>query len=178
MVRLIKKNFIQKDRLKILLFFHFTGKFIASSQRADGSWRKARRVKDGYVPQEEVPLYESKGKLIGKKSSLPVGMCTSVVKETKEKRPKKSTQNKKQTPAPSPKTPGLIVITETMADLIVSEDPLELAKKIKKLKKKIREIELIESKLNNGELFNPEKDQLDKVSRKEQILKEIEELEQ
>lgn len=105
-------------------------------------------------------------------------MCASVVKETKEKRPKKSAQNKKQTPAPSPKTPGLIVITETMADLIVSEDPLELAKKIKKLKKKIREIELIESKLNNGELVNPEKDQLDKVSRKEQILKEIEELEQ
>lgn len=103
-------------------------------------------------------------------------MCASVVKETKEKRPKKPAQNKKQTPAP--KTPGLIVITETMADLIVSEDPLELAKKIKKLKKKIREIELIESKLNNGELVNPEKDQLDKVSRKEQILKEIEELEQ
>lgn len=157
-------------------FFVFAGKFIASSQRADGSWRKARRVKDGYIPQEEVPLYESKGKLIGKKSNLPVGMCASVVKESKEKRPKKPAQNKKQTPA-APKTPGLIVITETMANLIVSEDPLELAKKIKKLKKKIREIELIEVKLNNGELVNPEKDQLDKVSRKEQILKEIEELE-
>lgn len=170
MVCLIKKSFI-KDRLKIPLFFPFAGKFIASSQRADGSWRKARRVKDGYVPQEEVPLYESKGKLIGKNSGLPVGMCAKVVYETKEKRPKKPAQNKKP-------TPGLIVITETMANLIVSDDPLDLPKKIKKLKKKIREIELIESKLNNGELINPEKDQLDKVSRKKQILKEIEELEQ
>lgn len=173
MVSLIK--FQVKSRLKKIPCF--TGKFIPPSQRADGSWRKARRVKDGYIPQEEVPLYESKGKLIGKKSNLPVGMCASVVKETKEKRPKKPAQNKKQNPVPN--TPGLIVITETMAELIVSDDdPLDLAKKIKKLKKKIREIELIESKLNSGELVNPEKDQLDKVSRKEQILKEIEELEQ
>lgn len=200
------------------------GKYIPASQRPDGTWRKARRVKNGYIPQEEVPLYESKGKLFMKKPNIPVGMCPILVQEAKEKRQKQqqanlkpgmyvlpstsngndASQKRKQNAKPLPndlsknatnksvknanKSSSTISATATSTDkdtnklcdavtnLTISTDD-DLAKTIKKLRKKIREIEAIESKISNGELKKPDPDQMEKISRKNEILDRLKEFE-
>lgn len=185
----------------------FIGKFIPASQRPDGTWRKARRVKDGYIPQEEVPLYESKGKKFTKKPDIPVGMCPIMAEEARVKREKLLKQQLKQQQRQN--TPGIISLSHNktskekkntksepkqgssasthndsnvmrlcdgVANINLST-PDDLQKQLKKLKKKIREIEAIEDKLKSGDLKTPEQDQLDKVSRKSDILLHIEEVE-
>ncbi|XP_050075364.1 partner of Y14 and mago [Anopheles maculipalpis] len=245
------------------------GKFIPATQRPDGTWRKPRRVRDGYVPQEEVPLYESKGKQFAQKPALPPGLSPEVVQKAKEKRErdrlrqlreeqqrKEQQQSKKLPPGVLPidgtgavgknvnaalrskKTPELPDIlleqqrpavkakpthqqqqqhskssqqkpaaTVSNSDSATVEDlasalasgaqlkqqapatagnsslegadgqQLEVAKKLRKLRKKIREIEAIETKLRSTDGPKLDKDQLEKVKRKPDILQEIEELE-
>lgn len=175
------------------------------------------------MPQEEVPLYESKGKQFMKKPAIPVGMCPLVAQEAKLKRerqqakqanpipglivlpnqtkkPSSAVKNQTEAGASSAKKPSTkskvkkanVAAPETthpsssadsnalssaMENLTVTSDE-DLAKKLKKLRKKIREIETIEAKLASGELKKPEQDQLDKITRKHQILDELKTLEE
>ncbi|XP_078571394.1 partner of Y14 and mago-like [Branchiostoma floridae x Branchiostoma japonicum] len=177
-------------------------KFIPASQRPDGTWRKARRVKQGYVPQEEVPVYESKGtQWMKSKPTLPPGFYPDPEEQVKQmseedkyagmskaaKKNAKRKEKKKQQQGDGgagPITQGLEQVNisnqsqETKINNGQSQDSTsEPAKKLKGLKKKLRQIEDLEAKIESGELAKPDKTQLDKIKRKTEILKEIRELE-
>jgi partner of Y14 and mago protein len=51
------------------------------------------------------------------------------------------------------------------------------AKKLRNLRKKLRDIEALEKKLSSGEIESPEPEQLEKVSRRVDVEKDIVELE-
>ena len=57
--------------------------YIPSSKRPDGSVRKPRRVKEGYIPQDEVPVYENRGvQWLKSKPSLPPGLNLELADQT------------------------------------------------------------------------------------------------
>ncbi|CAG4959307.1 unnamed protein product [Parnassius apollo] len=175
-------------------------KFIPATQRPDGTWRKPRRIKEGYVPQDEVPLYESKGKQFKARQNtgLPVGLTPEIVAQAQKKKGHSgivqpipgmivNVDKKKKK-----KKTGIEEAVEKLSKCEITEPnfntpstpsnitaPIQVdpAKRLKNLRKKLREIETLEEKIKSGALKNPDKDQKEKLSKKSDIVKEIELLE-
>ena len=58
------------------------------------------------------------------------------------------------------------------------QETTDPTKKLRNLRKKLRDIEALEAKLDSGEVKNPEPEQLEKVARKAQVEAEIRALEE
>lgn len=123
-------------------------------------------------PEIKKKKKKSKNKGVGSVTEdlakITISESSTTAKKPQVANEKSKTQNQKTKTVTAP----------TMTDLSNQQnsavDPL---KRLKNLRKKIREIESLDKKIKSGEIKNPDKEMLEKVSRKKEIQQEIKQLE-
>lgn len=117
---------------------------------------------------------------VKKSDSQP--MSKSAKKNAKRKEKKK--QHQQSTPEGTGSSE--VSISQTLARTKLSEDSIkeaqandkaDIEKKIRNLKKKLKQVDDLKTKIDSGEVKNPEKEQLAKIERRQELVDEIEYLE-
>ncbi|CAD5111355.1 DgyrCDS671 [Dimorphilus gyrociliatus] len=158
--------------------------YIPATQRPNGTWRKPIRVKEGYIPPDEMPVYQNRGVRFRKEqeSALPPGLHLDKPSsnENKTKKPKKKKKQREEEPSKPSSNEPKKKSTEDPKPEDGSEAAVQVIsdeKKLRNLKKKLKQTEELENKIKSGNLEKPDPDQIKKIERKADLLLEIEKLE-
>lgn len=141
--------------------------------------QEALAAKNKVIPGAQAKVQEGSKKKKKKNKSKAAEAVTEAVSRitiTEPEFPKAvPTQNDK---------PQCIAKQTTTNNKLIKDNPETMQKtaadpqkRIKNLRKKVREIEALQEKIKTGTLKNPDKEILDKVARKTEISKEIKRLE-
>ena len=118
------------------------------------------------------------------KSTEGQAMSKAAKKNAKRKEKKKQQQQSGSGVAGSGVTE--VNLSQTLAATKLSEntqkedqssDRAAIEKKLRNLKKKLKQVDDLKAKVDSGELANPEKEQLAKIARRHELVEEIENLE-
>jgi partner of Y14 and mago len=150
---------------------------IQGTRRPDGTYRKERIVKEGYVPQEEVQVFVSKGT-----ASKPKGIPGLAPPPELPENSKSRRSGKKAATSTSGLNDGESKVNEmkaTKATEPVYELPVAATteKLLRNLRKKLREIDELAQRFATDATIEPSADQLTKLGKKTEIEKEIDGLE-
>ena len=181
--------------------------YIQGSRRPDGTFRKPIRVKPGYVPPDEVNSYKSVGTRRKEATQRrgPPGLAPGLAEAAnanananakKKKRRKKKSKAAQDgngngnSNASSNANADVNAATSAMAGLAVGDasnggaaaekKPLDKDKQLRKLRKKLRQIDALQAKIDGGEVaadsLSPE--QTAKLAERANLEAEIKALEE
>lgn len=142
---------VQKFKIKKYLVLSYLEEippmadFIPSSVRADGSVRKERRVRPGYVPQDEIPAYVPPARRTTAASSSVAAQNTSISSPSAGGRSLVANRQKSHTSKSSP-APAQIIASPSVSP-VKGELSLANASKLDSLRQELAEITRMQESL-------------------------------